>query len=75
VTAVRNFELASISFPRGENLPLNLAHKAGPRKCITAYFLGAFAKLRKATLSFYMSVRRHGTCRAATGRIFMKFHV
>jgi len=37
-------------------------------------FLGAFAKLRKATISFVMSVR-HSEWRnsATTGRIFMKF--
>jgi hypothetical protein len=41
-------------------------------------FLGAFTKLRKATVSFVMSVclsvrRPHGT--TPTGRIFMKFDI
>ena len=39
-------------------------------------FLGEFAKLRKATVSFVMSVRpsaRNNS--AATGRIFMKFDI
>ena len=29
----------------------------------STYFLGAFAKLRKATISFITSVRPHGTTR------------
>jgi len=38
--------------------------------------LGAFAKLRKATLhSFVMSTRPRGTIRAPNGRIFMKFYI
>jgi hypothetical protein len=40
-------------------------------------FSGAFAKLRKGTISFVMSVcpsvRPHGTARLSTGRIVMKF--
>ena len=45
-----------------------------------ALFLGAFAKLRKATISFVMSVRP-SVClyawnnRAPTGRILMKFDI
>jgi hypothetical protein len=35
-------------------------------------FLGAFLKLRKATVSFVMSVRPHGTIQPPTGRIFLK---
>jgi hypothetical protein len=42
-------------------------------------FLGAFAKLGKATISFVVSVRPsvspHGTTRPAPGRIFMKFDI
>ena len=38
MAAVRNVEVASISFPLSENLPLNLAHIAEPRECITACF-------------------------------------
>jgi len=40
----------------------------------TPAFLGAFAKLRKATTSFVMFVRPHETTRP-TGRIFMKFDI
>ena len=36
-------------------------------------FLGAFAKLPKATISFVMSVCPQNNS-APTGRIFMKFH-
>jgi hypothetical protein len=39
-------------------------------------FIGAFAKLRKATISFVMSVRLSTWNKSApTGRIFMKFHI
>ena len=39
-------------------------------------FLGAFAKLRKATVSFVMSVRpSEWNNLAHTGRIFMKFDI
>jgi hypothetical protein len=40
------------------------------------YFLGAYAELRKETISFVMSVRlsaRHNS--AHTGRIFTKFYI
>ena len=36
----------------------------------TFFFLGAFAKLRKATLSFVMSVRLHGTTRLPLEEVF-----
>jgi hypothetical protein len=40
------------------------------------YFLGAFAKLRKATLNFVMSVRLSAWNNSAhTGRIFMQFYI
>ena len=41
---------------------------------LSMYFLGEFAKLRKATISFFMSVRL-SVCNtsAPTGRIFLKF--
>jgi hypothetical protein len=39
-------------------------------------FLGAFENLRKATISFVMSVRLSAWNNSApTGRIFMKFHI
>jgi hypothetical protein len=41
-----------------------------------AWFLGAFAKLRKSTFNFVMSVRPSAWNNSApTGRIFMKFHI
>jgi hypothetical protein len=40
------------------------------------YFLGAFEKLRKATISFVMSVRLSAWNKSApTGRIFIKFDI
>ena len=42
--------------------------------CTVHTFLGAFAKLRKATVSFVMYVRPPVT-RLPTGRIFMKFYI
>ena len=57
---------------------------SGPLACVILpdswQFLGAFAKLRKATISFVMSVRL-SDCRSAsknsvpTERIFMKIHM
>ena len=46
----------------------------------SSFFLGAFVKLRKATISFVMSVRlsvRRSTWNdsAPTGRTFMKFDI
>jgi hypothetical protein len=38
-----------------------------------AVSLGAFAKLRKATMSLVMYVRQHGDKSAPTGWSFMKF--
>jgi len=38
MAAARNVEVASISFPHSENLPLNLARIAESRMCVTAYF-------------------------------------
>jgi hypothetical protein len=38
-------------------------------------FLGLLAKLRKATISFVMSLCRSSAITAITGRIFMKFDV
>jgi hypothetical protein len=48
---------------------------SGPFEPITTYhFLGAFAKLRKATINFVTPVRPSaGKNSAPTGRIFMKF--
>ena len=37
--------------------------------------LGAFAKLRKATISFIISVRRHGTARLPLGRFTLNLIV
>jgi hypothetical protein len=37
--------------------------------------LGAFAKLRKANVSFFLSVRSHGTTRLPPGQIFMKVDI
>jgi hypothetical protein len=42
---------------------------------LTDCFLGAFAKLRKATINSVMSVCPHGTAQSPTGRIFMKFGI
>jgi hypothetical protein len=40
------------------------------------HFFGAFAKLRKATISFVMSIRLSAwNISAPTGRIFMKFDI
>jgi len=39
------------------------------------FFLGAFAKLRRATVSFVMSVLSAWNNSAPTGRIFVKFDV
>jgi len=36
-------------------------------------FLGAFEKLREATISFFMSVRPHGTTRPARNRFLCNF--
>jgi hypothetical protein len=49
-----------------------------PNTALTAWFLGAFAKLRKATISFVMSVRPCPSAwnnSAHTGRIIMKFDI
>jgi hypothetical protein len=47
-----------------------------PLAQICLWFLGAFAKLRRATISFIMSVCPHGSYNSApTGRIFMKFYI
>jgi hypothetical protein len=46
--------------------------------CVVHYtlFLGAFAKLRRAAISFGMSVRPSAWDNSApTGRIFMKFYI
>jgi hypothetical protein len=40
-----------------------------------SYFLSAFEKLRKATISFVMSVRLSAWNSAPTGRIFIKFDI
>jgi hypothetical protein len=40
---------------------------------IVYYLLGAFAKLRKATVRFLVPVRPHGT--APTERMFVKFDI
>jgi hypothetical protein len=42
---------------------------------LTGFFLGAFAKLRKATVSLVMSVRPYGINSAPHGSIFMKFYI
>jgi len=47
-----------------------------PFCCLSASFLGAFAKFRKATIGFVMSVRPSAwNSSAPTGRIFMKFNI
>jgi hypothetical protein len=47
----------------GINIILLLCFVSGDRSAFKITFLGAFAKLRRATISFVMSVRPHGTTR------------
>jgi len=42
-------------------------------RCEKTQFLGAFAKLRKATISFVMSVRTQGTTRLPLDRFSWNF--
>jgi hypothetical protein len=51
----------------------NFAETSKKKRMLTATFLGAFAKLRKATISFVISVRLSAWNNSApTGRIFKK---
>jgi len=59
------------------NIPYNLFFQLANIEGIIVTSLGAFAKLRKATISFVMSVRLSvGMERLApTGQIIMKFDI
>jgi hypothetical protein len=63
--------------PLATNTPYSLFFQLASIESIIVASLGAFAKLRKATISFVMSVRLSvGMVRLApTGRIFMKFDI
>jgi hypothetical protein len=62
-----------------DNLSEHSAFDTGPAAILWLVFLGAYAKLRKATFSFVMSVRLsahpHERTSVHSGRIFMKFDI
>jgi hypothetical protein len=68
--------VVQLSILRRTELPFMAADKIINRRIF--YFLGAFAKFRKATISFFMSVHpliRTEKNLASTGQIFVKFYV
>ena len=68
-TPVFNIGLSACCYVRDRNL-------AAPNRKIYVWFLGAVAKLRKATICFVMSVRPSTWNNSAlTRRIFMKFYI
>jgi hypothetical protein len=75
-------ELQSTGFFFALNNPVNSFLKRNARrnvyytsKCGNMTVLVEFATLRKATISFVMSVHPHGTTRFPFGRVFMKFDI
>jgi hypothetical protein len=65
--------------PHRAPLSIFLLLPLGPNIVLGTCFLGAFAKLRKVTITFVMSVRPavhpHGRKSAPTGRVLIKFDI
>jgi hypothetical protein len=79
IPEIRRFQivLCKGKAPLATNTPYSLFFQLASIESIIVASLGAFAKLRKATISFVMSVRTSvGMERLApTGGIFMKFNI
>jgi len=64
------------NMPERQSHVLAIAPKISPRPQLHKSFLGAFAKLRKATINFVMSVCPSAWNNSApTGRVFVKFDI